>query len=82
MKEAAGEANLTVVTIILIAAVVAIITPIVTSMMQTTGQKTCCMNSGGYWKTNKCFNANDNKEIAVAKYWDVTNKVCIEGTNN
>ena len=48
MKEATGEANMTVVTIILIAAIVAIATPIVTKMMETTKTKSECMNAGGY----------------------------------
>ncbi len=48
MKEATGEANMTVVTIILIAAIVAIATPIVTSMMDNTKAKADCMNAGGY----------------------------------
>jgi hypothetical protein len=47
MKEAAGEANMTVVTIILITAIVAVVTPIITSMMKNTAVKTCCMNAGG-----------------------------------
>ncbi len=52
MKEATGEANMTVVTIILIAAIVAIATPIVTSMMKNTQAKSECMNAGGYCQDN------------------------------
>lgn len=52
MKEATGEANMTVVTIILIAAIVAIATPIVTSMMSNTKAKADCMNAGGYCMSN------------------------------
>jgi len=48
MKEATGEANMTVVTIILIAAIVAIATPLVTNMMKNTETKAECMNAGGY----------------------------------
>lgn len=54
MKEATGEANMTVVTIILIAAVVAIATPIVTGMMNTTKAKAECMNEGKCWTGNSC----------------------------
>lgn len=54
MKEATGEANMTVVTIILIAAIVAIATPIVTGMMDTTSQKADCMNAGGVWTNGDC----------------------------
>ena len=55
MKEATGEANMTVVTIILIAAIVAIATPIVNSMMKNTGKKACCMNNDGVWQENNCY---------------------------
>ena len=56
MKEAAGEANMTVVTIILIAAIVAIATPIITSMMSSTANKSECYNRGGIWTNNHCEN--------------------------
>ncbi len=58
MKEATGEANMTVVTIILIAAIVAIATPLVKNMMDKTEDKACCMNNGGYWKGDSCVNNN------------------------
>ncbi len=56
MKEAAGEANMTVVTIILIAAIVAIATPIVTNAMNTVKERSECMNRGAYWDaaSKKC----------------------------
>ncbi|MBR1376901.1 MAG: hypothetical protein IJ565_03710 [Bacilli bacterium] len=54
MKEAAGEANMTVVTIVLIAAIVAIATPIITRMMKSIEQKTCCTNEGGIWTNGSC----------------------------
>ena len=54
MKEAAGEANLTVVAIILIGVIVAVATPIVQSMMKNTQLRTCCMDAGGQWENGKC----------------------------
>ena len=54
MKEATGEANMTVVTIILIAAIVAIATPLVNNMMKNTETKANCMNNGGIWTNNTC----------------------------
>lgn len=54
MKEAAGEANLTVVAIILIGVIVAVATPIINSMMSTTQKKACCSNNGGYWTAKGC----------------------------
>mgnify|MGYP005874286665 CR=1 FL=1 len=59
MKEATGEANMTVVTIILIAVIVAIATPIVNSMMNNTEKKACCMSNGGTWKQGGCKGASD-----------------------
>ena len=54
MKEATGEANMTIVTVILIAAIVAIATPIITNMVSSTRQKTECLNNGQYWYDNDC----------------------------
>ena len=54
MKEAAGEANLTVVAIILIAIVVAVATPLVNSLMKSSTARACCTDAGGKWKGNSC----------------------------
>lgn len=54
MKEAAGEANLTVVAIILIGVVVAVVTPLVTSLMSSSAEKACCSDAGGVWQGNAC----------------------------
>lgn len=56
MKEAAGEANLTVVAIILIGVIAAVVTPIITNMMNTTNERSECLNSGGYWEDGACVN--------------------------
>ena len=54
MKEAAGEANMTVVTIILIGVVVAVATPLITSVMETSRRRTCCTSNGGTWTGKAC----------------------------
>lgn len=54
MKEAAGEANMTVVTIILIGIIAAVATPIVKNMLDSTKTKTECLNNGGAWVNGKC----------------------------
>ena len=54
MKEAAGEANLTVVAIILIGVIAAVVTPIVNNMMTTTSQRAECMDNGGIWENGSC----------------------------
>lgn len=61
MKEAAGEANLTVVAIILIAVIVAIATPLINSLMQSSARRACCTDAGGVWEGNACAAAaNDH----------------------
>ena len=66
MKEAAGEANMTVITIVLIAIVLAIGTVIVRNMMQSSRRSSCCASNGGVWNNNTCWascdvDANGNK---------------------
>ena len=65
MKEAAGEANLTVVAIILIGVIVAVVTPLVNSLMTSTACRACCTDSGGYWQGDKCTNAGSGYNKCV-----------------
>ena len=60
MKEAAGEANMTVITIVLIGVIAAIAIPIVNNAMATTQRKSCCNNAGGVWSGNQC---NGNQRV-------------------
>lgn len=55
MKEAAGEANMTVITIVLIAIVLGVGTLIVNSMMNSSKNSTACTSCGGYWEGGKCY---------------------------
>ena len=54
MKEAASEANMTVLAIILIGVIAAVVTPIITNAMKTTQERADCTNSGGFWSNNGC----------------------------
>lgn len=54
MKEAAGEANMTVITIVLIAVVLGVGTLIVNGLMNSTKKSSCCISSGGEWKNGSC----------------------------
>lgn len=54
MKEAAGEANMTVITIVLIAIVAAVATPLVTNMVNNSADKACCNSLGGYVENGDC----------------------------
>lgn len=48
MKEAAGEANMTVITIILIGVIAAVAIPLVNRAMESTKTKAECTSAGGY----------------------------------
>lgn len=61
MKEAAGEANLTVVAIILIGVIVAVVTPLINSLMSNTANRACCTDAGGIWKSGKCTSGGNNQ---------------------
>lgn len=54
MKEAAGEANMTVITIVLIAIVLGVGTIIVTNLMSSTAKKSACSEIGGELNGNTC----------------------------
>ena len=54
MKEAAGEANMTVITIVLIGIVLAIGTGIITKLMNTTETRADCINAGNVWVNGTC----------------------------
>lgn len=54
MKEAAGEANLTVITIVLIGVVVAVGIILVPRLMSGTQRKACCTDAGGTWNGTTC----------------------------
>lgn len=77
MKEAAGEANLTVIAIVLIGIVAAVATPLITRMMRTTREKSCCVQAGCDWKNNKC----GIPDGANAQYCDMAtyNACAVEG---
>ena len=68
MKEAAGEANLTVVAIILIAAVVCIATPLVGTLMRKSAQRACCTDAGGYVKDSACHYKEDNNSFDMQEW--------------
>ena len=67
MKEAAGEANLTVVAIILIAVVVAVATPLISNLMSSSSDKACCTDAGGVWKQGSCQDPK-NGQFSTKEY--------------
>lgn len=73
MKEAAGEANLTVVAIILIGVVVAVATPLIGSLMSNSANRACCADAGGVWKNNKCQAGSNNSNYNASAYTSCVN---------
>ena len=61
MKEAAGEANMTVITIVLIGVIAAVAIPIVNGAMESTKAKAECTNQGGYMDGTNCVLPNQKK---------------------
>ena len=55
MKEAAGEANMTVITIVLIAIVLGVGTMVVTNLMNSNKNSTACQACGGVWQGGACL---------------------------
>jgi len=58
MKEAAGEANITVITIVLIAIVLAVGTVIIKNVMDNTAKSSACSSAGAQWSGGKCVTAD------------------------
>ena len=54
MKEAAGEANMTVIVIVLLAIVLAVGTPLIRGMMNNVKMQSCCNSAGGVFANGKC----------------------------
>lgn len=81
MKESAGEANMTVITIVLIGLVAAAGAIIIPSLLNSMSKKACCSSYGGTWKDNGCVGKNTNGgdvPIAEGTYWDKAYKKCKE----
>lgn len=71
MKEAAGEANMTVITIVLIAIVLAVGTLVVNRLMTTTENKSCCAALGGEVNGGNCVSPQGTE--AMNSTWRNTN---------
>ena len=68
MKEAAGEANITVITIVLIGVVAAAGALIIPRLMDSVKAKSCCTEYNGSWENGKCVGSS------VADYsWSLGN---------
>ena len=64
MKEAAGEANMTVITIVLIGVVAAVGAILIPRILNSMNDKSCCQESGGYVSGTVCKGVG-KKDIAI-----------------
>lgn len=71
MKEAAGEANMTVITIVLIAIVLGVGTVIVNSLMNSSKNSTACSACGGIWEGGVCKTPDKTGEVDYTTCKDV-----------
>lgn len=58
MKEAAGEANMTVITIVLIGLVAAVGAVLIPRLLNSTSEQACCTSAGGTWTNGACSGHN------------------------
>ncbi len=63
MKEAAGEANLTVITIVLIGIIALIATPLINNLVVTARNRACCIDSGGTWERDAAACSGGNSDM-------------------
>lgn len=79
MKEAAGEANMTVITIVLIAIVLAVGTVIVNNVMNNTAKSGACQTAGGVWEGGQCLTkAGSTETLTCTKATKANKKQGIE----
>lgn len=58
MKEAAGEANITVITIVLIGVVAAVGLTVVPRLLSGRAKQACCTDAAGVWSNGSCTAAS------------------------
>ena len=68
MKEAAGEANMTVITIVLIGVVAGVGLLLVPKLMQNAKAKACCTDAGWFVSGTWCCNPQGGGSCSVGNY--------------
>ena len=58
MKEATGEANMTIITVVLIGVVSAAAALFIPRLMNSAQKKACCTSNGGNWTNGACVDAS------------------------
>ncbi len=63
MKESAGEANMTVITIVLIGLVAAAGAILIPSLLHGMEDRSCCQQMGGHVENQRCVGAGTDADI-------------------
>lgn len=69
MKEAASEANLTVIAIVLIGVVAAVVTPLINGLLKNKAEQSCCQSLGGVWEGGTCSGVDSSAIDECKKGW-------------
>ena len=80
MKEAAGEANMTVITIVLIGVVAAVGVILVPKLMDAAAKKAACAEKGGNLSGDKCYSKYFGESIDGKEAYCTLTK-CDKGAN-
>lgn len=59
MRQATGNANITVITITIIGILATIGCILIPKLTKKVPEKACCINAGGIWQDNTCVPVND-----------------------
>lgn len=59
MKEATGEANMTIITVVLIGVVAAVGAILIPRLLNSTSERSECQANGGVWENGSCSVATD-----------------------
>ena len=70
MKEAAGEANMTVITIVLIGVVAAVGAILIPRILNNLNYRTCCEESGYIVSGNMCVNPNKTTSYSLKTWYN------------
>lgn len=83
MKEASGEASMTVITIILIGVIAAVAIPLVNNSMENAGYRSACQSMGGTYLNGKkrCEVYNGSSKVTYSCSKDSNGKYTC-GTNS
>ena len=74
MKEATGEANMTIITVVLIGIVSLIGIPLIRGLLNNTSDSGACQAAGCVWRDGDCYTANTGSTKCNIKQLDTSDR--------